>query len=143
MDCLKLGKKFKLIKDSDFSPLDQIHSYLDPNPITTLKRPLDMCIYALNFYWLVEKKQALESKISRELRDRTLNTWAIRVHTLPVRVRCSILCSRLSWAIFFCKSICTSFLWFELVKSSSYLFLKDLFSFNQVGRNILYVVGFI
>ena len=48
MDCLKLGGKFKLIKDSDFSPLGQIQSYLDPNPITTLKRPLDMCICALN-----------------------------------------------------------------------------------------------
>ena len=48
MDCLKLGEKFRLIKDSDFSPLDQIQSYLDPNPITTLKRPLDMCICASN-----------------------------------------------------------------------------------------------
>ena len=72
MDCLKLGGKFKLIKDSDFSPLGQIQSYLDPNPITTLKRPLDMCICALNFCWLVEEEQALESKISRELRESNL-----------------------------------------------------------------------
>ena len=49
MDCLKLGGKFMLIKDSDFSPLGQIQSYLDPNPIKTLKRPLDLCIGALNF----------------------------------------------------------------------------------------------
>ncbi|QHO57300.1 uncharacterized protein DS421_3g81090 [Arachis hypogaea] len=49
MDCLKLGGKFRLIKNSDFSPLDQIQSYLDPIPITTLKRPLDMYICALNF----------------------------------------------------------------------------------------------
>ena len=69
MDCLKLGGKFKLIKDSDFSPLDQIQSYLDPNPITTLKRPLDMCICALNFCWLVEEEKTLESKVSRELRE--------------------------------------------------------------------------
>ena len=48
MDCLKLGWKFRLIKDSNFSLPDQIQSYLEPNPITTLKRPLDMCIYALN-----------------------------------------------------------------------------------------------
>ena len=68
----KLGGKFKLIKDSDFSPLGQIQSYLDPNPITTLKRPLDMCICALNFCWLLDEEQALESKVSRELRESNL-----------------------------------------------------------------------
>ena len=72
MDCLKLGGKFRLIKDSDFSSLGQIQSYLDPNPITTLKRPLDMCICALILCWLVEEKQALESKVSRELRESNL-----------------------------------------------------------------------
>ena len=68
----KLGGKFKLIKDSDFSPLGQIQSYLDPNPITTLKRPLDMCICALNFCWLLDEEQGLERKISRELRESNL-----------------------------------------------------------------------
>ena len=68
----KLGGKLKLIKDSDFSPLDQIQSYLDPNPITTLKRPLDLCICALNLCWLLDEEQALESKVSRELRESNL-----------------------------------------------------------------------
>ena len=74
MDCLKLGGKFKLIKDSDFSPLGQIQSYLDPNPITTLKRPLDMCICALNLCLLLEEKKILESMIRGELSESTLNT---------------------------------------------------------------------
>ena len=72
MDCPKLDEKLRLIKDSDFSPLDQIQSYLDPNPITTLKRPLDLCIGVLIFCWLVEEEQALESKVSRELRESNL-----------------------------------------------------------------------
>ena len=88
MDYLKLGGKFMLIKDSDFSPLGQIQSYLDPNPITTLKRPLDLCIGALNFCWMLDEEQAIESKISRELRELTLDTWKLEWYTLPVRVQC-------------------------------------------------------
>ena len=62
MDCLKLGGKFKLIKDSDFSPLGQIQSYLDPNPITTLKGPLDMCICALNSLLIGRRKDSLRKQ---------------------------------------------------------------------------------
>ena len=108
MNCLKLGGKFMLIKDSDFSPLGQIQSYLDPNPITTLKRPLDLCIGALNFYWLLDEEHAIESMISRELRELTLDTWKLEWYTLP-KVQCSILCSLLSWAIFFLQVICIVF----------------------------------
>ena len=109
MDCLKLGGNFMLVKDSDFSPLGQIQSYLDPNPITTLKRPLDLCIGALNFCWLLDKEQAIESMISRELRELTLDTWELEWCTLPVRVQYLILCSLLSWAIFFLQVICIVF----------------------------------
>ena len=51
---------------------DLAYSKIRVVTITTLKRPLDMCICALNFCWLVEEEQALESKISRELRKSTL-----------------------------------------------------------------------
>ena len=92
----KLGGKFKLIKDSDFSPLGQIQSYLDPNPITTLKRPLDLFIGALIFCWLLDEEQAIERKISRDLRELTLDTWELEWYALPIRVQRSILCSLLS-----------------------------------------------
>ena len=108
IDCLSWVGKFQLIKDSNFSPLSQIQSYLDPSPITTLKRPLDLCIGALNFCWLLDEEQAIESKISRELRELTLNTWKLEWYTLP-RVQCSILCSLLPWAIFFLQVICIVF----------------------------------
>ena len=130
MNCLELGGKFMLIKDLDFSPLGQIQSYIDPNPITTLKRPLDLCIGALNCCWLLDEEQAIESKISRELRELTLDTWELEWYTLPSKGSAlnSMFYAFMSYLLLASYLYCI--LWFELVKPSSYLFLKDLFTFS-------------
>ena len=106
--CHRLGGKFKLIKDSNFKlTWPNMHPTLTLAPLQPMKRPHDTCMHAWNKCWLLEEKQILESMIRRELRESTLNTWANRVQTLPVRVWCSITCFHL-WSSFFmqaCKNI--------------------------------------